>query len=641
MARAPNGTKKKRRPATEPEPASPEVVPSAEASSTRAPVPSAAAPPPTPWWARLAIALAALAAFAPSFTSPLLHTWDDQRFILDEDVLHPSLAGLASFFTEQRYEAYHPLHLLSYWIDVPWVGPNGPVIHVVSCVLWCGVLFLAFEVLRRLGLGIPAALVATIAFGVHPVMVEPVAWASGRKDILAIGFALGALFFHLRARHWNDRDAWISRGLFVLGALAKTSILPLPIALFFVDLWGARRSTKDAAIFQAPAVVAAAALGVIVILIWRAHSMLRGDASEAVGVEMLVVPATFTHQILTVLWPARVSPVYPTSHDTALEWTYAVIGPLVVALSLNWAVLRRKHPLGQRAGLGITWFVLFLLPVSNLLPMYFQWQDRYVAASVFGIALVFGAGVEALATPNARETWIRALVTGAVAIVPLGIRTNEYVRVWSSDRTLWHHAVTAQPEAYFAWIKLGEARRDEGAYDASLAAYAEAIAIQPQTRLGHAAFVYVLGLRDEEREHLDGESHALGFSTRYLGVADDAPGLRDLAAEMLDDGYHDATTYVLGRSFDLEPVDDDRIERAVAFHLRGGREWLARFYMSRMTRRPVMPVVVSFYDGERLRLGLATEEEIYGDVLPAEDPDAPPLPDVEGSGFDSAIDLRE
>ena len=56
-----------------------------------------------------------------------------------------------------------------------------------------------------------------------------------------------------------------------------------------------------------------------------------------------------------------------------------------------------------------------------------------------------------------------------------------------------------------------------------------------------------------------------------------------------------------------------------------------------------MPLVVSFYDAERLRLGVVTEEELRGEAASGDggDPEAPPLPDVDGSGFDTAIDLRE
>jgi hypothetical protein len=44
----------------------------------------------------------------------------------------------------------------------------------------------------------------------------------------------------------------------------------------------------------------------------------------------------------------------------------------------------------------------------------------------------------------------------------------------------------------------------------------------------------------------------------------------------------------LGRSLDLEPVDDDRLERAAATRLATGETWLARFYVRRMTRPPFL-----------------------------------------------------
>ena len=566
--------------------------------------------------ARAAIVLGTLAAFVGTFDNALLRNWDDERFLADPDVLRPSLAGLVGFFTEVRYEAYHPLHLLSYWLDVPWVGHEGAVaaavVHGTNLALWIGALLVAFELLRRLGLSPLAAAVATLAFGIHPQAVEVVCWASARKDILAIGLAIGSVLAHLgvaaEADILRDRRAWLSRGLFLLAALAKTTVLPLPLALVGIDLWTRRRSLRDAVRLQLPALGVALALGLVVIRVWQDNHMIRNTGTDREPFDAALVPATLFHLLEAALWPLRLAAIYPLQRHEPLPLALGLAACVAIAAGLVVAWQQRERAFGARLGLGLSWFLLFALPVLNLIPMYFQWQDRYGVLSLFGLAVVVGAGLDALRTENQRETAIRVLVSAAVLLLPLGHLTTLQVETWRDEDHLWGHATRTQPNAVYAWIKLGETRRDRRDVEAAVRAYARAVEVAPELRMAHAGFLSALALRDERNEGI-APSAALSLATRYLVLIDDARRLRDLASEMVDQGYQDAAAYVLGRSLDLDPVSNERLERAILVQLRGGNAFMARFYLSRLTSRPMLPEVTAFWEAERERLGLVTDEE--------------------------------
>jgi tetratricopeptide (TPR) repeat protein len=217
---------------------------------------------------------------------------------------------------------------------------------------------------------------------------------------------------------------------------------------------------------------------------------------------------------------------------------------------------------------------------------------------LIGLVISVGAVLDlVLPDPGA---WWRLAAIGAVVVLPLVARSVQYAEVWSSDARLWGHAVWVEPRSYYAWIKLGEVRRDARQYGPALDAYAEAIEIAPDLRVGHAAFLYTLGLRDEQRHDIV-PSNALRYSERFLRAMDDAATLRDIASEMADEGYRDATTYVLARSLDLEPVRNDQLEAAIEVQLRQGNLWLARFYLTRLTQRPLRPLVSGFYEQELAR----------------------------------------
>ena len=245
-------------------------------------------------------------------------------------------------------------------------------------------------------------------------------------------------------------------------------------------------------------------------------------------------------------------------------------------------------------------FLVLFLPVSNVLAIYFQWGDRYLVWMNLGLALALAALVDAFA-PKERS-WRHGIIA-ACLVLPLTARSVQYCEVWSSDLRLWSHAASVQPQSYFAWLKLAEVRRDSRDWEGALRAASRAMEIAPRQPLPRASFFSVLALRDEEREHLT-PSRALEHASALLEAMNDAERLRTLASLLQDEGYRDAMLYALDRSFDVSPVRNDQLEHATAVQLRNGNLWLARFYLSRMTERPLSPMVTRFFESELRRNGL-------------------------------------
>src|SRR5262245_40917400 len=99
----------------------------------------------------LAIGVACVATFARAVPPPFMRSWDDARFLPDNpDVRASSWGAFVRMWTSVQFEAYHPLHLLSYWLDVPWSGANPAVVHAVSLVLWVFGSWLVYFWLRAL-----------------------------------------------------------------------------------------------------------------------------------------------------------------------------------------------------------------------------------------------------------------------------------------------------------------------------------------------------------------------------------------------------------------------------------------------------------------------------------------------------------
>jgi hypothetical protein len=252
---------------------------------------------------------ATLATFARAVPYPLQLHWDDGRFIADNPLVQEvSLASLRAIVTRPHFEAFHPLHLLSYWLDVPLAGADGPALHATSLGLYALAASAVLALLMRLGLGPVPAVLGTLACVLHPVQVEAVSWATGRKDVLARLFAALAWGQHLRAERAWDRHAIGSALLYACGVLSKSTVLPLPLVIALGDHLLERRRLASALGFQTPKLLLAAGTSALVLSIWSQASMIR-EPAVALPARVLT---TFTHHVHTLLWPSELAPMYPT-----------------------------------------------------------------------------------------------------------------------------------------------------------------------------------------------------------------------------------------------------------------------------------------------------------------------------------------
>lgn len=529
----------------------------------------------------LVVAVAALLTFARGVPHQLMQSWDDKRFLIEfEPVQSIGLSQLGAIWSEPHFEAYHPLHLMAYWLDVPWVGPNGPVIHAVNLILWIGALALVRRVMLAWGLSRVVALLATLAFGLHPVQIEAVTWATGRKEIVALALSCACILLHSRADSIWGRDAWLSRLAFVAAALAKTTVLPLPAVLLAHDVLVRKRSPKSALLGQLPSFVIAAGLGWLVVRIWADNEMIR-PAPEGLG-PIALVCATYTHHLTTALLPLHTSPVYAIHRTLADFSIFDLVGPLLIVAALVRG--------GAKLRFTAFAFAVLLTPVSNVWPLYFEVQDRYLSLPLLPLAFGMGALVDAL-SDGAFET--RARITLGVVTIFYAVLSVAYQGAWSSDRALWEHASETHPESFYAWLKVGEIHRNAGELEEALEAFNAAIEREPTLRLGHAARFQTLALMDE-RDHDLTPSRAVQLSQRYVQLVDDHDALRTFGGDLMRMGYQRGVLAVLARSLDLQPLDPERLENAALIQLEQGNEWLSRFYVSRLGRPPLDPRLQRF-----------------------------------------------
>ena len=132
--------------------------------------------------------------------------WDDPQYILQNPVLleasWETLRQVLRPGTIPGEVLYIPVTYLSFWLEralfelAPWaVHLTNVLLHLISTLL-------VWKICERLSGGWLAGVVAAVVFGFHPLQVEAVAWASGRKDVLSAAFSLAAMWSFLD-RRWT------------------------------------------------------------------------------------------------------------------------------------------------------------------------------------------------------------------------------------------------------------------------------------------------------------------------------------------------------------------------------------------------------------------------------------------------------
>lgn len=552
--------------------------------------------------ARVAVVLVPLVCFGRALAYPFARSWDDARFIADNpDVMHPSWAAFVRMFTTVQFEAYHPLHLLSYWLDAPWVGAEdlqltATVVHSVSLALWIAALSLSYELMRRLGAPLWAALLGTLVFGVHPAQVEVVCWASGRKDVLALLFSAASLLVQLSAAGPYSGRAWLSRGLYVCALLSKTTALPLPLVALALDCLARKRALREAMIWHLPSLLLGAGVSFAVLTIWQEHSMVRQTLGDE-GLGFVRFVQTLGHQLGTAVWPSRVSPMYSTHSIAGWDLGRTLLcGAYLVACGLA---------LWSRRGLwaaGLLGFGLFLLPASNLVPLYFPLQDRYASLPLFALGLaIAGAGIAAPTTTKRKPTRNVAIDAGYVALIFLCLRTVQYAGVWQDELRLWGHAVRAQPDADYAYLKLGEVRREAGDFAGAIRAYHGAIVLAPQRTLAHAGLFEVVARRDEQVFKL-APSRARQLAEQYYQRLTKRDQLQAFPAQLWSLGYVRSVELPIQALLLIEAIPDAIVLQSAQSAIKANRKTLAQFYLHALKERPKDPLLAALYDEPYFRV---------------------------------------
>lgn len=449
----------------------------------------------TPLRAGFFVVFLSLAAYVNSL--PNGFAYDDQGIIVNNPVVTTGdyeNAALGSWWQVSRQGAglYRPLTALSFTAEWDLFGDAPLAFHAGNLLFHVLVSLALFLLLLALG-SLPSALAGGVLFGIHPLHTEAVANVVGRAELYAALFFLLACLLYWKGRHWEGfprAGRLLGLGvLYFLSLSSKEIGVTLPGVLFLLELMAPQLETEEARplgtrirgeapVFLLLAVVLAGYLGLRYLALGSFTGEMPAPVFQVIGTQARILTAVslWFHYLRLHLFPL----------DLAADYDPGVLFPsegpdlgvalgLSVLVALAWILLRswKKMPL---VALGILWFGVTVLPVSNL---FFSTgvllAERTLYLPSAGLALVV-AGVTGPLLGTRPGT--RRLILAAAGLVGLALFLRTIARnpTWMTTFVVMQTLNEEHPRSWRAFRaralgleRVGEIQAAAGEWDLAVA----------------------------------------------------------------------------------------------------------------------------------------------------------------------------
>lgn len=442
----------------------------------------------------LALAAATLAAYAAVRGHAFLQ-FDDGEYIVENGAVRAGLtwAGLRWAFSTPYAGNWHPLTWVSHMADVQFFGMDAGWHHLTSLFVHVLTSLLLFRLFVRMtGATGPSAFVAAL-FALHPAHVESVAWVAERKDVLSAFFwvlAMNAYAGYVK-RPGGGRFALVAAS-FVLALLSKPMAVTLPFVLLLMDGWPLGRwrglsdgpGTRGAVALvreKAPLLLLAAGSAVVTFIVQRQAGAVQSLDAFPLALRLANVPVAYLQYLIATIWPVGLAPLYPYPPSIPV-WQSAGAAVALLAITV-WVFRSRRERPYLAAGWG--WFLGTLVPVIGVIQVGAQpYADRYMYVPAIGLFVMAAWGAKDLAA--ARPEWSRAWpAVGTALVLAAAVLTYRQVSYWRDSITLWTRTVAVTRDNYRAYTNLGFALAEDGQRNRALAAYNDAIQLNPDYPNAH------------------------------------------------------------------------------------------------------------------------------------------------------------
>lgn len=445
--------------------------------------------------------------------------YDDALVIVNNAFIKDihNLSGLLRF--EKDYYplsgeiSYRPVVTFTYFIDYALFGLKqwgfhltNLLLHVINSILLYTFLNLFFkssrgnEHLHALKLHSNPSLLITLLFTTHPILTEAVNAISFREDLLTFTFYMAALNLHaVRANIIaisRSSSAFLyiaSCLLYILALFSKEMAITLPLIAYCYE-WLYRGKNAMRAMLFNPYIIGYTFIALVYLYLrheyfynpfYRFYNPMEGDIVISGFIERtLTLPLILSNYLKLSLFPISLSADYVLHPIKSVSDGSFLIPFVTISFILSAALIMAKR--SREIAFGILFFIITLIPVSNIIPLDHPFAERYLYLPAAGFAMTVGYNIYYLFTFGIRYKMRRGIILILLFIIlcvysALVIKRNT---VWMDEYSLWSDTVKKQPSS-LAHLNLGVVYQNHGLLDESMEQYKTAIMLDQRNVLAH------------------------------------------------------------------------------------------------------------------------------------------------------------
>lgn len=395
------------------------------------------------------IAIITFSAYQPALNNDFTN-WDDDKYVYENPILKMEKGNaIKEAFSKPYYLLYTPLTLISYGLNYWYQGTiarpfilTNILIHILNSIL---VLLLVLKMSRSN----IASITAGIAFALHPMHVESVAWISERKDVLYTLFFFAGMLSWLNYETQKSKHFYfITIIFFILSCLSKPSAIIFPAILVLLSIWNEMNSGQKMSIElfspkkhidKIPFFMVSVLFGWILLFGvetqgGQMHN--AGNTSHSFGPmeNVLIAIYSFVWYPLKALWPNPLCAFYAYPHNSEpLPW-YITLSPIpfIIYGIITWYAWKKNK---ATVLFSMLFFIISIfLFIKVLTTVGAITYDRYFYVASFGFCLLLGIGLKKL------NELAQIKFTGWAILILAGSfwfwKTNKQVKIWENSYTL-------------------------------------------------------------------------------------------------------------------------------------------------------------------------------------------------------------
>jgi protein O-mannosyl-transferase len=410
--------------------------------------------------------------------------WDDTNLIANNELIRSlDFKNIKTIFDFRAQGTYQPVRVLSYAIDYHFgkLNPSGYHIHSSLLHAFASVfLYLFLSHIIPLIRGMVkiddstakyTAFFTALVFAVHPLSVEAVAWLSGRKYVLLSFFSFFSLYLFAKSFKAETGQICLISGSVFLAVLAALSspfgvIFPL---IVFICIFSMAESNNPVCVLNNQKAIWLPYCVIFVpvfLKLWTALVRINpGGTGPGTGhfegnslYTLLTMLRVLFDYVRNIFFPFWLNIRYPDFVSRSFM-EYKIITVLIVIAAAAVIILCNLKRGDKRFFFCIAWFIIFWLPVSNIIPISTKMADRYIYMAFPGLVLLFSLYVFPLFNISAKKIHISGAIVSMIAVLlmvcyfaPFTIARN---RAWKDSGTLWSASLKTYPHNAIAHNNLG------------------------------------------------------------------------------------------------------------------------------------------------------------------------------------------